>query len=326
MAFDDRRALLTGLAAVGLGLTFPSRGQDTFPNRLIKLVVPVPPGASTDAIARLLGQRLSTRLKQTVVVENRAGGAGGNIGSESVAHAEPDGYTLLFAAAGPLAINQILYPKLGYDPSRWTPISLIATVDSVLVVRAESRQKSLAELIQDARANPGRLNYASGGSGTTAHMGAEMFKMSAGVDIIHVPYKGSVAALTGMLQGQVDMMLVERAAALQHVQSGRLRIIATGGATRSAAMPEVPAIAESLPGFAMTIWYGLVAPPQTPAPLVAALSGAVSDVMRSTDMVSTLQGLNINPVGSTPSEFQRFIQEEIKRWKPVITAAKIVVE
>ena len=317
------------MVSAGAALLWPPawvQAQDSYPSKLIKIVVPVPPGASTDAIARHLAQRLGGKLNQTVMVENRAGGAGGNIGSESVANAEPDGYTLLFAAAGPLAINKVLYPKLGYDPARWSPISLVATIDNVLVVRPDAPFRTVAELIQYAKANPGKLNYASGGSGTTAHLGAELFKSMAGVFITHVPYRGSAAALNGFMQGQIDLMFVELAASLQHVQAGRLRILATGNRQRSSALPQVPAVSETLPGFSVTVWFGLVAPPNTPPAVTAKLSTAVAEVMRAPDMVSTLQALNIVPVGGSPQEFQRFTQEEVQRWGQVIRRAKIVVD
>ena len=320
----DRRDFVLWTGAPLLAL--PARAQDSYPSRTIKIVVPVPPGASTDAIARHLAQRLATKLNQTVIVENRAGGAGGNIGSESVANAEPDGYTLLFAASGPLAINKVLYPKLGYDPSRWSRISLVATIDNVLLVRPDAPFKTVADLIAYAKANPGKLNYASGGSGTSAHLGAELFKSMAGAFITHVPYRGSAAALTGFMQGQIDMMFVERAAAQQHIQGGRLRVLATGMTKRSSALPDVPAVSETLPGFSLTIWFGLVAPPNTPAAVTGKLATAVAEVMKSPDMVSTLQGLSIVPVGGSPQEFQRFAEEEVQRWGKVIRDAKIAVD
>jgi tripartite-type tricarboxylate transporter receptor subunit TctC len=319
-----RRALLLATGAQMVPLR--ALAQDNYPTKLIKIVVPVPPGASTDSIARLLAQRLSPKVNQTVLVENRAGGAGGNVGSESVAHSEPDGYTLLFAAAGPLAINKQLYPKLGYDPTKWARISLIATIDNVLLVRPDAPFKTVPELIAYAKANPGKLNYASGGSGTTAHLATELFKSKAGVFITHVPYRGTAAALNGFMQGQIDMMFVELAAANQFVQAGRLRILATGTKQRSSALPNVPTVSETLPGYAFTIWFGLVAPPNTPTAITNKLAGAVNDVMKSADMVSTLQGLNITPVGGTPDEFHRFVQEELDRWGKVIKDAKIAVD
>ena len=307
-------------------VAWPALAQDSYPSKLIRIVVPVPPGASTDAIARHLAQRLSPKLNQTVIVENRAGGAGGNVGSETVARAEPDGHTLLFAAAGPLAINKVMYPKLGYDPSRWSRISLVATIDNVLVVRPDAPFKTVPELIKYAKANPGKLNYASGGSGTTAHLAGELFKSMAGAFITHVPYRGSAAALTGFMQGQIDLMFVELAATLQHVQAGRLKILAMGTKQRSSALPNVPTVAETLPGFFVTVWFGLVAPPNTPPAVTAKLSATVAEVMKSPDMVSTLQGLNITPVGSSPQEFQRFTEEEVQRWGKVIREARIVVD
>lgn len=321
-----RRSFTLSAAASLFAVPALGQAQVSYPSKMIKIVVPVPPGASTDAIARHLAQRMSHKLNQTVIVENRAGGAGGNIGAESVANAEPDGYTLLFAAAGPLAINKVLYPKLGYDPSRWSPISLVATIDNVLVVRPDAPFKTVAELIQHAKANPGKLNYASGGSGTTAHLAAELFKSKAGVFVTHVPYRGSAAALNGFMQGQIDLMFVELAASLQHVQSGRLRILATGNSQRSSTLPNVPAVSETLPGFAVTVWFGLVAPPNTPQAVTGKLSAVVAEVMRAPDMVSTLQALNIVPVGGSPQEFQRFTQEEVQRWGQVIRSAKIVVD
>jgi tripartite-type tricarboxylate transporter receptor subunit TctC len=314
------------LCASAALLALPARAQEIYPSKLIKIVVPVPPGASTDAIARHLAQRLGSKLNQTVIVENRAGGAGGNVGAESVANAEPDGYTLLFAAAGPLAINKVLYPKLGYDPSRWSRISLVATIDNALVVRPDAPFKTVPELIKYAKSNPGKLNYASGGSGTTAHLAGELFKSMAGAFITHVPYRGSAAALNGFMQGQIDLMFVELAAASQHIQAGRLRLLAMGTKQRSSIQPNVPTVAETLPGFFVTVWFGLVAPPNTPAAVTAKLSATVAEVMKSPDMVTTLQGLSITPVGSSPQEFQRFTDEEVQRWGKVIRDAKIAVD
>lgn len=317
-----RRALaLCAVAAPAYGAA-----QSDYPSRPIKLIVPVAPGFATDYIARLLAESLRVGMNATIVVENRAGGAGGNVGSEYAARAKPDGYTLLFASPGPLTINKFLYPKLGFDPAEFVPISVVASAQNVLLVRAASPFKNLREIISHAKANPGALSYASGGAGTTQHLAVEMIKSQAGLDILHVPYKGSAAAMTGFVQGQADLFVAELGNSMPFIKDGRVRAIAVGSAKRMPALPDVPTMSETLPGFTTSAWYGLVAPPGTPPAIAAKLSAAVSEAMKQPDVVAKLQGMMILPIGGTAAEMASFTQEESERWGKLIRTAKIAVD
>jgi tripartite-type tricarboxylate transporter receptor subunit TctC len=314
------------LGAVAAELPFATLAAADYPSRLIKIVVPVPPGAATDTLARVLAQKLSAKLKTPVIVENRAGGAGGNVGAEAVANSEPDGYTLLFAAPGPLVVNKYLYPKLGYDPEQLVPITAFAAVTFVLLTRANAPFRTVREMIEYAKANPGKLNYATGGSGTTTHLSVEMLKSQAGIDLTHVPYRGSAAATNGLMQGQVDLMFVELASMLPHIRSGRIRALAVGARQRVASLPEVQTMAETLPGFFVNVWYGLVAPPKTSPEIAAKLSAASSEALKAPDVVAMFQSTEMQPIGNTPQEFKRLLHEEGERWGTVIRTAKVKIE
>lgn len=322
-----RREVL--LRAVALGaLTIPTyaSANSEYPSKPIRLVVPVAPGFATDYLARLLAEKLRVKLNATIIVENRAGGAAGNVGSEYVARSLPDGYTLLFAAPGPLSINKYLYPKLGFDPAEFVPISVVASAQNVLLVRPNSPFKTLREIINYAKANPGALSYASGGAGTTQHLAFEMLKSQSGLNILHIPYKGAAAAMSGFIQGQADLFIAELGNSMPHIKEGRIRPIAVGSVTRMPSLPDVPTMSETLPGFATTAWYGLVAPPKTPPAIAGMLSAAVADAMKQADVVAKLQGMNILPIGSTPAEMAKFVQEESVRWGNLIRTAKIGIE
>jgi tripartite-type tricarboxylate transporter receptor subunit TctC len=315
-------------AALGvLGLPAVATAASDYPEKLIKIVVPVQPGFTTDAVARIVAEKLQLKFGKAVVVENRAGGAGGNVGTESVARAAPDGYTLLVAAPGPLAINKFLYPKLAFDPTEFVPISLLASAVNVLVVRTDSPIKSVRDLITYAKANPGKLSYASGGAGTTQHLASELLKsQGGGLDIFHVPYKGAAPAMQGFLQGQGDIMFAELGSTLPQIKTGRLRAIAVGGTSRSPSLPDVPTLSETLPGFVTTAWYGLVAPPKTPPAIASMLSAAVAEIVKDPDVNSKLRNMNLQPAGSTPAELASLVREEGERWGKVIRAAKITIE
>lgn len=298
---------------------------EVYPARPIRLVVPVSAGGGTDTIARLISEELRVRLGQAVIVENRAGGAGGLVGAEYVARAAPDGYTLLVAGPGPLASHQFLYPKMGFDPAEFVPISLISASPNVVLTRLDLPFKTLAEFIAYARAHPGKLNYATGGAGTSPHLAMELLKVQAGLDIQHVPYKGASAASSGFLQGQADVMIVELSTVMPHIKSGKVRALAVGTETRLPALPDVPTMAETIPGFQSSVWFGLVAPPKTPPDIVAKLSAAMVDTMKQPALVARLRGMNIQPLSGTPADMARFVQEETERWGKVIRTAKIVL-
>lgn len=304
--------LVLGMA----GLIWPAHAQD-FPNKPIKLIVPVPPGGGADRIARLVAEKIQKKMGQPVIVDNRTGAAG-NIGAELVFKSAPDGYTLLASPPGPLAVNKSLYPKLAYDSDAFVPVSLMATSPFVLVVSPKLRAENLKQLIEFAKANPDRLNYASGGPGTTSHLAAELFNSMAGVKTTHIPYKGTGPAVADLLGSQVDILFLEFGSALTLVRSGKLRAFAVGGTKRNPLLPDVPAVAELLPGYVAVTWHGLVAPPKTPPAIANALSAAVSEALKEPDVAKRLQELSIDAVGSTPAELEQFIKREGELWGNVI--------
>ncbi len=246
--------------------------------------------------------------------------AAGNVGTEAVYRAAPDGYTLLFTAQPPLVSNKSLYGKLTFDPDALTPVAVMATGYSVLLVHPKVPANNLQELIGYARANPDKLSYASQGIGNAAHLTAELFKMMAGVKMVHIPYKGTGPALADLLAGQVDLMFGELATAGPHIRAGKLRVFGTGGEKRAAALPEIPAIAETMPGFVALVWQGMVAPPATPVAITGKWAAAISDVLKMPDVASRLREMSMIPAGGTPQEMAQFMQEERERWGSVIRA------
>ena len=317
-----RRWLAGALAAAALALLPGLASAQGYPARPIRLVVPFPPGGSTDILARALGQKLSESWGQQVIVDNRPG-AGGSIGAEAVAKAAPDGYTLLMAHIGTLAVNPALYPKLGYDAAKdFAPVSMVAIVPNVLVVHPSVPAKNVLELIEYARRNPGKLNYSSGGNGSAAHLAMEYFKLQTKTDIVHVPYKGTVPAVTDLIAGQVSLTMTGAPAVMPHAQSGKLRTLGVWSAARLEAFPQVPTIAESgVPGFEATQWYGVVAPAGTPADIVAKLNAAIVQIMGSKEMKERLNLEGAIASASSPEAFAAFIESERKRWGAVVKAA-----
>ena len=293
-------------------------------SRAIRIVVPFPPGGVSDALGRMIGEKMTAVLGPTVIVENR-GGASGNIGAEAVWRAAPDGYTLLMAPPHVFTVNPYLY-KLAYDVSAFVPVTIIVTYPNVLVANAKVPVGTLAELIAYTRANPDKLNYASQGSGTSSHLSGEMFKNLAGVRMVHVPYKGTGPAVTDLLAGQVDLFFVHLASTLSHMKSGKLKLLATGGPKRLPDYPDVPAINEQLPGFVSVTWMGLVAPPKTPPEIAERLASVVADAVREPAVQKRMADMNVEPVAGTPAQMAAVIREDIERWKPVIESAKIKVD
>jgi tripartite-type tricarboxylate transporter receptor subunit TctC len=290
----------------------------------VHIIVPFPPGGTADALARLTAERLPPLLGQPVLVENRAG-AGGNLGAEQVFRAEPDGLTLLSSPPHILTINHLLY-KLSFDPSKFVPVSLIASYPNVLVASAKVPAESLDELIALARANPGKLTIASQGNGTSTHLTAELFKSMAKIDLLHVPYKGTAPALADLLGGQVDVMFDNLITMMPQVKGGKLKLLGVGSANRVAAFPDVPAIAEKLPGFHSETWMGIVAPPGTPASVAARLSAAIGSVVRQPDFRQRLIDFQAEPLGSTPEEMAQVIRQDTERWTEVIHSAGIKID
>jgi tripartite-type tricarboxylate transporter receptor subunit TctC len=311
---------LLGIAALAVGVVAgPAAAQDNYPSKPVRVVVPYPPGGGADFLARLLAERAQSRLGQTVIVENRAG-SGGNVGTEFVARAEPDGHTLLFTAQPPLVANKALYSKLAFDPDVLAPVAVMATGYSVLLVHPKVPARTLQEFIAYARANPGKLNYASQGIGNAAHLTAELFNSMAGTRMVHIPYKGTAPALADLLSGQVEVMFGELATAGEHVRAGKLRLLGTGGARRHPDYPDIPAIIEALPGFQAMVWQGMVAPPGTPAAVANRWAGLINEVLQQPDVVKRLNGLSMIPAGGTPADMGRFLTEERQRWGTVIRA------
>jgi tripartite-type tricarboxylate transporter receptor subunit TctC len=311
--------LLRIFLAMALVLGLPARAQE-FPSRPIKIIVPFAPGASTDVIARLVGGKLREKWGQPVIVENR-GGDGGNIGAAEVFNAKPDGYTLLVSPPSTLVINKSLYAKLTYDSDLFVPVTVIATVPTVLVVYPKLSANSVPELIALLKAKPERLNYGSQGNGSTAQLTTEMFKSRAGVRITHVPYKGAAPALTDLVAGHVDMMFANLASALPLIRSGQLRAIGVASEKRNAFLPGVPAMSEVLPGFFSETWIGMVAPPKTPHEIASKISAVIADTLKLSDVAKVIADLSADPVGSTPAEMAVFVKQEGERWGGVIRSA-----
>ena len=328
MSIAHRFSFALTLVCAGLTANTAALAQDgsAYPAKPIRIIVPFPAGGTADILPRVLAEKISTRLGQTVLIENRAGAAG-NIGAEAVFKADPDGYTLLSAPPPPFVINQSLYAKLGFDAAQFVPITVIANVPNVLLVHPKVAANTLSEFIVYAKANPDKLNYASQGSGTTSHLTAEMFKSMAGVRITHVPYKGTAPALTDLLGGQVDMMFDNLGVSAQHVRSGKLKALAVSSAKRASSLPNVPTVIEAgLPGFISVAWFGVAAPPKTSPEIAAKLSAAIAEALKHPDVVKRLQDLSAEPVGNTPAEMAAFMKEEVERWRRVIQSANVKVD
>ena len=310
--------------ALLLAFMAPGAAAQSYPSKPVRLIVPFPPGGTADTLARLTAEKLAAQLGQPFVVENRAG-AGGNLGAELVARAEPDGYTLLASPPHILTVNHLLY-KLSFDPSKLAPVSIIAAYPNVLLASPKVPATSLQALIALAREQPGRLNIASQGNGTLSHLAAELFKSMAGVDLQHVPYKGTAPAMADLLGGQVELMFDNLITAMPHVKAGKLRLLGAGGEQRIAAFPDVPAIAEVLPGFRSETWMAVVAPPGTPPDIATKLSAGVARAVQEPDFRKLLTELQAEPVGNTPAQMAEVLRQETGRWVQVIRTARITIQ
>ena len=323
-----RRGLLAVLSAVGAAVLTATAWAGPYPDRPIRLVVAFPAGGATDLMARSLGQRLGKRLGQNVIVDNRAG-AGGSIGAEAVANAAPDGYTLLFATMGSLTINPSIYKKLRYDPVKsFEPVSLTHSTSNVLVVHPDVPANSVSELLALARRKPGGLNFASAGNGTTSHLSGELMKNLAGVDMVHVPYKGSAPAMTDLLGGRITMMFDTTSNFVDHVKSGRLRALGVTGPRRSPALPGVPSISETpgLSAYEMTLWLGVLAPAGTPGEVVARLNQEIGAVMAEPELIRQMTEAGIDVRVSDPAEFSTLIRNDMVKWADVVKRSGIQAE
>jgi tripartite-type tricarboxylate transporter receptor subunit TctC len=319
------RAVRIAAVVVAVLWAAVANAQDaaTWPARPIRIVVPFPAGGAADAVPRIIGERLSSRWSQPVIVENRAG-ASGSIGAESVARAEADGYTLLATPPAPLVINPSLYRRLPYDAAQFVPVTIVAAIPSVMLVNAQVPASSVPEFIAYARANPGKLNYASQGTTTVSFLTTEMFMaMAGGLKIAHVPYKGTAPGLAALLAGEVELMFDNLGVTVQLVKAGKLKALAVCGDKRVAALPDVPAMNEFFPGFVSVAWFGIVAPPKTPAAIAEKLAAAVVESLREPQVRSRLSALSAEPVGNTPAEMAAFMREDAVRWKKIIEAAGV---
>ena len=307
--------LLCGMLAVA---SIAQAQQPAYPSRALRLILPFPPGGSTDLLGRALAERLADQLRQPVIPENRPG-AGGNIGAEAAARAAPDGYTLVLCAPS-LAISPSLYRKLNYDPSRdLVPVSLVATIPNLFVVHPAVPARSLAELAQHSRDNPGKLNFGTGGAGTTNHLASDLFRMLGKADFVQVPYKGAETAMLALLGGQVQMVVIGPPAAAPHVKAGKLRALAVLGKERLADFPDVQTAAESgMPGFAVDTWYGVLAPAGVPREIVVRLNAEFTKMMQAGEMRDRLTALGVQPLTSTPERFAEFFRAEVAKWALVV--------
>lgn len=303
-----------------------ARAADAYPSRPIRMIVPYAVGGGVDIVARTIGQALGERLGQPVVIDNKPG-AGSNIGSDAVAKSSPDGYTLLMASPAN-AVNLSLYKKMPYDTRRdLAPVVLVGSVPSVLIVHPSIPAQTLAEFVALAKAKPGTLNFGSGGNGTSEHLTAEMFKAVAGIDLVHVPYKGGSAALNDLLGGQVSLMFVNQVLALPYIRSGKVRALAVADARRSSVLPDVPTFAEGgYPGFEVSVWWGLMAAAGTPAEIVGRLNREVNQALASADVRQQLDTLGARPIGGTPDAFAAFLVAEIARWQKAVQVSGAQVE
>ena len=321
-----KKVLFALLLAVLALTALPAMAQQ-YPSKPIVLVVPFAPGGTSELISRLVAQKLTERLGQQVVVENRPGAAG-NIAMEQVARAAPDGYTLILGHIGTLAVNPAMFPKLPYDAIKdFAPVSLIAAVPNIVTVNPAVPAKTLKEFLDLARAKPGSINYGSAGNGSAGHLAMEYLKRIAKTDMVHVPYKGTGPMLTDLLAGQTQATFTGSSPLIPHIKSGKLRALAVGSAVRIPSLPEVPTIAESgFAGFETSQWYGIIAPAKTPPAIIQKLSVEIAQVMKQPDIIARLSGDGTVMIGSTPNEFAAYISKEMKRWGEVVHAANIKAE
>jgi tripartite-type tricarboxylate transporter receptor subunit TctC len=292
-------------------------GTDSYPVKPIRFIIPFAPGGGADAMARVVAPRLAENLKQQVIVDNRAG-AGGNIGAEIGARAAPDGYTIVMGSAN-LAVNMALYEKQSFDALRdFAPVTLLATTPNLVVIHPSLPAKSVKDLIALAHAAPGKINYSSGGSGSTPHLTAELFKTMAKVNIVHVPYKGTGPAVLALLGGEVSLTMVPALSVLPQIKAGRVRTLAITSARRAAAFPDLPTVAESVPGYEASQWYGVLVPAKTPDPIIAQLNSECVKIVQNPEFTARLTSEASIPGGTTPQQFGAYFKEEVTKWAKVV--------
>ena len=319
------RVLRAVFGAAILAASIGSAPAQDFPTRAVRIIVPFPAGGTADIVPRVVGEMLARKWRQPVVIENRTG-AGGNIGAEAAFKAEPDGYTLLASPPPPLVINQNLYPHLNFDPAQFVPVVVMVRVPNSLVVTPKFPPRSVAEVIAQARANPGKVTSATQGNGTTSHLTSEMFQLLAGVKRQHVPYRGSAPALADLVAGNVDLMFDNLGVSLALVKGGQLRLLAVATQSRMASLPDVPTLAETLAGFESAAWYAVVEPPRTPPQIVSKLNADINEALRAPEMGAHLAEWSAEAIGGTPQQTAAYMREEVERWNKVIKAAGVKLE
>jgi len=314
------RTLLVGLVSAAVALAPQWAAAEGYPDKPIRFVVPYAAGGTTDLLSRAIAQKLSEALGQGVVPDNRPG-AGGNVGAEIVAKSPPDGYTMLMAPVSPMAINVTLYgSKLTFNPEKdFAPVTLVAKVPLVVVVNPSVPAKTLLELIALAKAKPGQLNYGSAGNGSSNHLVGEMLKTAAGIDMVHIPYRGGGPGMMALVAGQIEVLIGQVPTVTPMVNAGRLRALAVSGARRSPALPEVPTMAEAgLPGFDATAWYSIVVPAGTPKPIISRLNAELVKILKSPDIRARLVSEGAEVETSTPEELGAFVHTEIQKWSKAV--------
>ena len=316
-------AAVAGIAALMAALP-ASQAQD-YPSRTVRIIVPFPAGGTADAMPRVVADYLSRKWGHPGVIENRSG-AGGNVGAEAAYKSEADGYTLLSAPAPPLVINQNLYPKLGFDPLKFEPIAVMGLVPNALLTNPNFPPKSVAEVIAYAKANPGKIISATQGNGTTSHLTSEMFQLLAGVKVTHVPYRGAAPALTDLVGGTANIMFDNLGVSLTQVQGGKVRLLGVATAKRMASLPDVPTIAETLPGFESAAWFAVVAPPGTPKQIVEKINADINEALRDPGVAKRMVGMSAETVGGSTEDTAKYFRAEVDRWHKVIKAANVKLE
>jgi tripartite-type tricarboxylate transporter receptor subunit TctC len=319
----SRRLLLA--AAASLAVAGPASAQAPFPSKPIRILVPLPPGTNGDLMPRILGERLSARLGQPVLIENRPGAAQ-NLAAEIVSRSEPDGYTLLATPQGPLVISASYFKKINFDPAQFVPITIMAKVPYILVVHPKVPVATFAEFIAYARANPGKLNYASPSSGSSPQLIAELLKLAAGIQMTHVPYTGMAPALNDLLAGHVEVMIDNLGNSTRLAQAGKLKGLAVTGDKRWPDLPDLPVIADTYPEVQASAWFGIVAPPRTPPEIANRLSREFAEILREPEIEKRWKDLTLGAGGGTPDELRAFFKEEAERWRKVIVTAGIKQE
>jgi tripartite-type tricarboxylate transporter receptor subunit TctC len=303
------------------------RAEDAanYPTQNIKIIVPFPAGGTADTLPRIMAERLRQKWNQAVIIENRSG-AGGNIGADAVASSAPDGYTLLASPPGPIAINENLYKNLSFRPADLMPITVLATAPNVLDVRPDFPAKTVGELIAYARANPGKVTFASQGNGTTSHLTAILFEKLTGTQMVHVPYRGTAPALQDIMGNTVDLFFDNLGSSMSLHVGGKLRILGVCGNERTASLPEIPTVREIVPDFASVTWFALMAPKGTPEPIIAKLNAAVTEILREPDVRGQFSKIGVQPAPMEISETAKFIDDERARWADIIKSANVTVD